>query len=116
MCYATNVMEQTLCDKCHGTNAMRQMSWNQCHGINVMEQTYCCGCKVYEQDSLVMDEHETWDMHRLNTIKQANNISSAWNKFLAAIKILNVENRYDFTQHLIYLQEEPNQNYVYTLL
>ena len=100
--YATNVMEQMLCDKCHG--------------INVMEQTYCCGCKVYEQDSLMMNEHETWEMHRLNTIKQANNISSAWNKFLAAIKILNVENRYDFTQHLMYLQEEPNQNYVYTLL
>jgi hypothetical protein len=100
--YATNVMEQMLCDKCHG--------------INVTEQMYCCGCKVYEQDSLMMDEHETWEMHRLNTIKQANNISSAWNKFLAAIKILNVENRYDFTQHLMYLQEEPNQNYVYTLL
>jgi hypothetical protein len=35
---------------------------------------------------------------------------------MAAIKILNVENHEDFIQHLMYLQEEPDQNYVYTLL
>ena len=76
----------------------------------------CCGCKVYEQDCLMMDEHETWEMHGLNAIEQANNTSSTWNEFLAAIKILNVENHEDFTQHLMYLQEEPDQNFVYTLL
>ena len=52
----------------------------------------CCGCKVYEQDCLMMDEHETWQMHGLNAIEQVNNTSSTWNEFMAAIKILNVEN------------------------
>jgi hypothetical protein len=76
----------------------------------------CCGCKVYEEDCLMMDEHETWEMHGLIAIEQANNTSSTWNKFMAAIKILNVENHKDFTQHLMCLQEEPDQNFVYTLL
>ena len=70
----------------------------------------------YMNDCLTIDEHETWEMHGLNFIKQANNTSSTWNKFMAAIKILNVENHEDFIQHLMYLQEEPDQNYVYTLL
>jgi glutamine synthetase adenylyltransferase len=64
----------------------------------------------------MMDEHETWEMHGFNAIEHANNTSSTWNEFLAAIKILNVENHKDFTQHLMYLQEEPDQNFVFTLL
>jgi hypothetical protein len=76
----------------------------------------CCGCKVYKQDCLMMDEHETWEIHGLNAIEQANNTSSIWNEFTAAIKILNIENHKDFTQHLMCLQEEPDQNFVYTLL
>ena len=76
----------------------------------------CCGCKVYEQDCLMMDEHETWQMHGFNAIEHANNTSSTWNEFMAAIKILNVENHKDFTQHLMCLLEEPDQNFVYTLL
>ena len=76
----------------------------------------CCGCKVYEQDCLMMDEHETWQMHGFNAIEHANNTSYIWNEFMAAIKILNVENHNDFTQHLMYLQEEPDQNFVFTLL
>jgi hypothetical protein len=64
----------------------------------------------------MMDEHETWQMHDFNAIEHANNTSSTWNKFMAAIKILNVENHKDFTQHLMCLQEEPDQNFVYTLL
>ena len=76
----------------------------------------CCGCKVYEQDCLMMDEHETWQMHGLNAIEQVNNTSSTWNEFMDAIKILNVENHEDFIQHLMCLHEEPNQNYVYSLL
>ena len=65
----------------------------------------CCGCKVYEQDCLMMDEHETWQMHGLNAIEQVNNTSSTWNEFMAAIKILNVENHEDFIQHMICLQQ-----------
>ena len=76
----------------------------------------CCGCKVYEQDCLMMDEHDTWQMHGLNAIEQTNNTSSTWNEFMAAIKILNVENHEDFIQHLMCLQEEPDQNYVYSFL
>jgi hypothetical protein len=64
----------------------------------------------------MMDEHKTWQMHGFNTIEHANNTSSTWNEFMAAIKILNVENHKDFTQHLMCLQEEPDQNFVYTLL
>jgi hypothetical protein len=64
----------------------------------------------------MMDEHETWQMHVLNAIEQVNNTSSTWNEFMAAIKILNVENHEDFIQHLMCLQEEPDQNYVYSLL
>ena len=58
----------------------------------------CCGCEVYEQDCLMMDEHETWQMHGLNAIEQANNTSSTWNEFMAVIKIVNVENHEDFIQ------------------
>jgi hypothetical protein len=65
----------------------------------------CCGCKVYEQDCLMMDEHETWQMHGLNAIERVNNTSSTWNEFMAAIKILNVENHEDFIQHMICLQQ-----------
>ena len=64
----------------------------------------CCGCKVYEQDCLMMDEHETWQMHEFNAIEHANNTSSTWNEFMA------------FTQHLMCWQEEPDQNFVYLLL
>ena len=52
---------------------------------------------------LMMDEHETWQMHGFNSIEHANNTSSTWNEFMAAIKILNVENHKDFTQHLMCL-------------
>jgi hypothetical protein len=56
----------------------------------------------------MMDEHKTWEMHRLSAIEQANNTSSTWSEFTAAIKILNFENHKDFTQHLMCLQEEPD--------
>jgi hypothetical protein len=36
----------------------------------------CCGCKIYEQNCLMMDKHETWEMHGLNATEQANNTSS----------------------------------------
>ncbi len=41
--------------------------------IQNIRREFCCGCKVREQDCLMMNEHETWQMYRLNAIEVVNN-------------------------------------------
>ena len=38
------------------------------HEIQNMRREFCCGCKKREQDCLMMDEHETWQMYGLEAI------------------------------------------------
>ena len=38
------------------------------HEIEILRCEICCGCKVYEQDCLMMTEQEGWDMHGLTAM------------------------------------------------
>lgn len=86
-----------------------------CEVQNIRREV-CCGCKVRQQDCLMMTELEGWRMHGLAAIEQVNNKRSVWQEFLEVTRILNVNVRKDFTDHLLQLEEEPDQEFVDSLL
>ena len=84
--------------------------------IETMRDEICCGCKVYSQDSLMMTDHEAWDIHGLNALDRISQPTLVWNKFIDVMKILDMEIRSDFKDHLAWLQTNPDQDFVRELL
>ena len=59
--------------------------------IQNMHREFCCGCKIREQDCLMMDEHETWQMYGLEAIEIIKNQCSIWHEFVNTLGILNIK-------------------------
>ncbi len=81
-----------------------------------MRREFCCGCKIREQDCLMMDEHETWQMYWLEAIEIIKNQCSIWHEFVNTLGILNIKVQKDFTDHLQLLEKNPDQTVVESLL
>ena len=47
-----------------------------------------CGCKIDEQDCLMMTEQERWDMHALTAIERVNSHHAVWHEFINMLKII----------------------------
>jgi hypothetical protein len=86
------------------------------HEIQNMRREFCCGCKKREQDCLMMDEHETWQMYGLEAIEIIKNQCSIWHEFVNTLGILNIKVQKDFTDHLQLLEKNPDQTLVESLL
>lgn len=84
--------------------------------IQNIRREICCGCKVCEQDCLMMTEQEAWETHGLTAITQVNSHQLVWHEFTNIIEILNTEVQRDFAEHLMCLQKDPDQNFVEELL
>ncbi|CAB4032398.1 Hypothetical predicted protein [Paramuricea clavata] len=69
---------------------------------------FCCGCKVRDQDCLMLDEFEKWEMYGLDAIEEAGINYAVWREFTSVIEILNVPFEKYFTEHLLSLEENPD--------
>ncbi len=54
--------------------------------IQNMRCEFCCGCKVREQDCLIMDEYEAWQVYGSDAIEVVNNQHSIWYELLTLSK------------------------------
>ena len=61
------------------------------HEIENLGREICCGCKIYEQDCLMMTEQKGWDMHGLTAVERVNGHHAVWHEFLNVLRILNME-------------------------
>ena len=64
----------------------------------------------------MMTDHEAWNIHGLNALDRISHQTLVWNKFIDVMKILDMEIRSDFKDHLAWLQTEPDQDFVEDLL
>jgi hypothetical protein len=85
-------------------------------GVQDKRSVFCCGCKVIEQDCLMMDEHETWQMYGIDTIEKIRNDCQIWDEFVKILTILNIKVQKEFNDHLRCLENDPNQAFVMSLL
>ena len=60
----------------------------------------------------MMTDHEAWNIHGLNALDRISQQTLVWNKFIDVMKILDMEIRSDFKDHLAWLQTEPDQDFV----
>ena len=66
------------------------------HEIEILRREICCGCKVCEQDCLMMTE-QGWDMHGLQRVSSHHMV---WHEFPNVLEILNMEVHKEFADHL----------------
>jgi hypothetical protein len=81
-----------------------------------MRREFCCGCRVREQDCLMMDEYETWQMYGIDAIEKIKNDCQIWHEFVSVLMILNIKVQKEFTDHLQLLERDPDQTFVESLL
>ena len=48
--------------------------------VERMCNEFCCGCKVREQDYLMSDEYETWQLYGLEAVEQVTRM--IWSRFV----------------------------------
>ena len=84
--------------------------------IQAIRDEICCGCKVYNQDCLMMTDHEAWNIHGLNALNRISHQTLVWNKFNDVMKILDMNIHSNFKDHLVWLLTEPDQDFVRDLL
>ena len=84
--------------------------------IQRIRDEICCGCKVYDQDCLMMTEPEAWTIHGLNAFDRIIQQRLVWKRFSDVMEILNVEIQSSFADHLIWLQTKPDQDLIRDLL
>ena len=85
------------------------------HEIEILRRKICCGCKVYEQDCLMMTE-QGWDMHRLTAMERVSSYHMVWHEFLNLLEVLNMEVHKEFPDHLTGLQKDPDRYFVWDLV
>ena len=78
------------------------------HSIERKFSLFCCGCKICDQDCLMLDEFEKWEMYGLDAIEEAGTNYAVWREFTNVIEILNVPFEKYFTEHLLSLEENPD--------
>ena len=78
------------------------------HSIERKFSLFCCGCKIRDQDCLMLDEFEKWEMYGLDAIEEAGTNYAVWREFTNVIEILNVPFEKYFTEHLLSLEENPD--------
>ena len=42
----------------------------------------CCGCKEYDQDCLILDESEKWQMYGLDAIEETKTNRTVWRELM----------------------------------
>jgi hypothetical protein len=67
---------------------------------------FCCGCKIYNQDCLMMDEFEKWEMYGLDAIQNAT--QTVWEKFIRIIEILNIPYQNEFGEYLLQMKQKSD--------
>jgi hypothetical protein len=78
------------------------------HSIERKFSLFCCGCKIRDQDCLMLDEFEKWEMYGLDAMEEAGTNYAVWREFTNVIEILNVPFEKYFTEHLLSLEENPD--------
>ena len=78
------------------------------HGIESRFSLFCCGCKIRDQDCLMLDEFEKWKMYGFDAMEEARTNYAVWREFTNVIEILNVTFEKYFTEHLLSLEENPD--------
>ena len=86
------------------------------HEIEILRCEICCGCKVYEQDCLMMTEQEGWDMHGLTAMERVSSHHMVWHDILSVLEILNMEVHKEFADHLTGLRKDPDRYFVWDLI
>ena len=84
--------------------------------IEKIRNEICCGCKVYNQDCLMMTEQEGWQIHGLKAIERISKQTQVLNRFMDVLKILDEKMEYEFAKHLTWLQTKPDQDFIEELL
>ena len=84
--------------------------------IHKARREICCGCKIYEQDCLMITEQEVWDMHGMTAMERVNSHPTVWHEFINVLEILNMEVHKKFADHLMGLQKDPDRYFVRDLL
>ena len=84
--------------------------------IEKIRNEICCGCKVYNQDCLMMTEQEGWQIHGLKAIERISKQTQVLNRFMDVLKILDEKMEYEFAKHLTWLQTKPDQDFIEDLL
>ena len=84
--------------------------------VQDMRREFCCGCKAREQDCLMMDEYETWQMYGINALGKIKNDCQIWHEFVNVLIILGIKVQKEFTDHLHLLERNPDQAFVESLL
>ena len=77
---------------------------------------FCCGCKEYDQDCLMLDESEKWQMYGLDAIEETKTNHTVWHKLTNVIKIINVPFEKRLTDHISNLEENSNLMLIESLL
>jgi hypothetical protein len=67
---------------------------------------FCCGCKIYNQDCLMKDEFEKWEMYGLDAIQNA--AQTVWEKFIRIIEILNIPYQNEFGEYLLQMKQKSD--------
>ena len=84
--------------------------------IQMIRNDICCGCKVYNQDCLMMTDHETWHIHGVKAIERISQQTNVWNKFVDVMKVLNRKIHSNLANHLSWLLADPNEDLIRDLL
>ena len=84
--------------------------------IQIIRDEICCGCKVFNQDCLMMTEQEAWIVHGQNAFDRITQQNLVWKRFNDVMKILDVKIQSSFADHLTWLQTEPDQDLIRDLL
>ena len=82
------------------------------HEIQTIRRKICCGCKIYDQDCLMLTEQEAWKLHGLKAIEQASHQVLVWKRFMDVLNIIDVETESSFANHLANLQSDPDEDFV----
>ena len=64
----------------------------------------------------MLTEEEGWDMHGMAAMERVNTRPSVWNEFLNVLRVLNMDVRKEFADHLMELQTDPDRYFIGDLL
>ena len=78
------------------------------HIIESKFNLFCCGCKIRDQDCLMLDEFEKWEMYGIDAMEEAKASCIVWREFSHVLEILNVPFEKYLTEHLLSLEENPD--------
>jgi hypothetical protein len=69
---------------------------------------FCCGCKVRDQDCLMPDEFEKWEIYGRNAMEELKRNHFVQNEFCKVAKLLNIPVRAYVIEHIASLEADPD--------